>query len=116
MYRRLEVIHPELRYYYHGDWHKEPAAKLGILGAADFSWTETLRGPDRDIPSNTRFFFTEKGWKEVGRHVVAECKRQGQEVRVISVKEASVNVVWGDEYEIAAQPKTPRSKKRKWFY
>jgi hypothetical protein len=116
MYRRLEIIHPEMRYFYQGEWHKEPAAKLGILGAADTSWLETLRGPDRSIPFNTRFFFTEKGWREVGRHVVAECKRQGQEVRVISVKEASVNVVWGDQYEVAAQPKTPRSRKEKWWY
>jgi hypothetical protein len=37
-------------------------------------------------------------------------------VRVIAVKEASVNVVWGDEFEVAAQPKSPRSKKKKWFY
>ena len=35
MYRRLEITHPELRYFYQGAWHKEPAAKLGILGAAN---------------------------------------------------------------------------------
>ncbi len=116
MYRRLEVIQPELRYFYQGEWHTEPASKHGILAAVDTSWLDTLRGPDRSIPFNTRFFFTEKGWREVGRHVVAECKRQGQEVRVIAVKEASVNVVWGDEYEVAAQPKPPGSKKKKWFY
>lgn len=116
MYRRLEIIHPELRYFYQNEWHPEPAAKLGILGAADTSWADTLRGPDRSIPANTRFFFTEKGWREVGRHVVAECKRQGQEVRVIAGKEASVNVVWRDDSELAAQPKRPRSRKKHWYY
>ncbi|MDX1437190.1 MAG: hypothetical protein R3335_10295 [Anaerolineales bacterium] len=105
-----------MRYFYQGEWHQEPAFKLGILGAADFSWADTLRGPQKSIPDNVRFFFTEKGWREVGRHVVAECKRQGQEVRVIAVKENSVNVVWGDDYEVAAQPKKPRSKKDKWYY
>jgi len=115
MYRRLEILHPEVMYYYHEAWHKEPAFKMGIMGAADFSWAEKLRGPRKTIPQNTRFFFTEKGWQEIGRHVVAGCKQKGQEVRVIAVKESSVNVVWGDEYEVAAQPKKPRSSKKKWF-
>jgi hypothetical protein len=116
MYRRLEVIHPKIQYFYHGEWHTDPASKMGIMGAADFSWADGLRGPNRTIPQNTRFFFTEKGWKEIGRHVVAACKRKGQEVRVISVKESSVNVVWGDDLEVAAQPKKPNSRKGKWFY
>jgi len=75
MYRRLEIIHPELKYYYQGAWHREPATKTGILGAVDISWATKLRGPKRSIPQNTRFFFTERGWKEIGRHVVAACKK-----------------------------------------
>ncbi len=115
MYRRLEVIHPEIKYYYQGEWHIEPAMKMGLMGAADLSATEKLRGPRKTIPQNTRFFFTERGWREIGRRVVAGCRKQGQEVRVITVKESSVNVVWGDEYEVAAQPKPPRSKKKHWY-
>jgi hypothetical protein len=116
MYRRLEIVHPEIQYYYQGEWRKEPAMKLGIFGAHDLSWIEVLRGPNKTIPANTRFFFTEKGWREVGRHVVAGSKRAGQNVRVIAVKESSVDVVWGDAYEVAAQPKRPRSEKKRWYY
>jgi hypothetical protein len=115
MYRRLEIIHPELNFYYQGAWRKEPAMKLGILGAAETSWTQKLRGPGRDIPQNSRFFFTERGWREIGRHVVAGSQRSGQRVRVIAVKESSVNVVWGDEFEVAVQPKKPRSRKKRWY-
>lgn len=116
MYRRLEILHPEINYTFHGRVQKVHAEKLGIMGAADTSWAEVLRGPNKPIPSNTRFFFTEKGWEEVGRHTVAGCKQQGQHVKVIAVKESSVNVVWGDEYEVAVQPKRSRSRKNRWYY
>lgn len=117
MYRRLEIIHPRLPLKNEdGEIEYYPAEKGGILFTADFSWAETLRGPRKNIPPNTRFFFTEKGWREVGRHTVARCKAAGQDVRVIAVKENSVNVVWGDAYEVAAQPKKPRSRKKRWYY
>ncbi len=116
MYRRLEIIHPEIEYEKDGETHKFPAEKGGILFSNDFSWADKLRGPQKSIPQNTHFFFTEKGWREIGRHTVASCKTSGQDVRVIAVKENSVNVVWGDEYEVAAQKKKAHSRKKRWYY
>lgn len=118
MYRRLEIIHPEMPYQDEdGQPQKFPAEKGGIMFANDSSWTKKLRGPrNKSIPQNTRFFFTEKGWQAIGRHTVARCKESGQEVRVIAVKEDSVNVVWGDEFEVAAQPKKQHSQKKRWYY
>ncbi len=72
--------------------------------------------PTRSIPQITRFFFTERGRKEIGRRVMAGCKQSGQEFRVISVKERSVDVVWGDEYDMAVQVNTARSRKSRWLY
>jgi len=116
MYRRLEIIQPEIEYYDEGQLVTWPAEKMGIMVAADFTWADKLRGPRKTIPQNTRFFFTEKGWREIGRHTVARCKEAGQEVRVIAVKENSVNVVWGDEFEVAVQHKKPRSEKKRWYF
>jgi hypothetical protein len=116
MYRRLEIIHPEIEYESDGEIHKFPPEKGGIMFASDFSWADKLRGPQKSIPPNTRFFFTEKGWREIGSQTVQRCKATGQEVRVIAVKENSVNVVWGDEYEVAAQPKKAHSRKKRWYY
>jgi len=75
------------------------------------AWIYSLRGPDRSIPRNAKFYFTEKGWKEVGRKVVAACQRVGQDYRVIKVKHKDVHVVWKDKhtgYEVAAQPRKKR--------
>jgi len=123
MLRRIELIHPQ-EVITMADGTKEafPAAKLGLLGSSTEkvvdAWIEKLRGPNKrqgGIPRNARFYFTELGWREVGRYVVEACQQTGQEYRVIKVKEGTVNVVWRDRHyglEVAAQPKkslrTPR--------
>ncbi len=89
--------------------------KHGLMGIAFApvvdAWIGKLRGPFRTIPHNARFYFTEAGWREVGRPVVKACRRSGQDYRIIAVKEKAVAVVWRDEhtgYEVAAQPKKAR--------
>lgn len=83
---------------------------LSHIDIAD-AWANDLRGPDRSIPDNCKFFFTEKGWDKLGRNVIAACIKTGQEYRVISIKETDANVVWRDKftgYEVAIQPKRKR--------
>lgn len=112
MFRRIEMIGE-----YKADGKENfYAYKYGLMAGGDKevidAWIYQLRGPSRSIPSNAKFYFTEKGWKEVGRNVVKACQRVGQEYRIIKVKEKSVNVVWRDkhtEYEVACQPKRKRS-------
>ena len=106
MYRRVELIN---KYDYPGmDPDESPYLKLGILGGGheDISdaWIDELHGSRCAIPGNSRLYFTEEGWRKVGRKVVAACQRVGQEYRVIAVKENAVDVVFRDPYEIAAQP------------
>jgi hypothetical protein len=93
-------------------WQEEKRGLLTGFGAMADVWFGKLRGPDRPIPSNAKFYFTEHGWREIGREVVTACKKRGQQYRVIRVKERDVDVVWRDRYydtEVAAQP---RKKKR----
>lgn len=106
MYRRIELIH---KFEYLGmDPGESPYLKLGIMGwvheVIGDAWIDDLHGPRCAIPWNTRFYFTEEGWRRVGRKVIAACQRVGQEYRVIAVKENAVDVVFRDPYEIAAQP------------
>lgn len=80
------------------------------------TWIDKLRGPDRPIPRNAKFYFTERGWREIGRKVVAACKKEGQEYRVIRVKERDVNVVWRDHHydtEVATQLRKKKHRRRK---
>jgi hypothetical protein len=64
---------------------------------------------------NCRFYFTEKGWKEVGRNVVAAAQHSGQEYRIVAIKETDAEVVWRDKlmgYEVAVQPRAKRTTRR----
>ncbi len=116
MLRRVEIIDP-LEEITLADGTKEvfPAIKCGLMGSSKAkvidAWIDKLRGPNKrhgGIPRNARFYFTELGWKEIGRYVVEACQQTGQEYRVIKVKEGAVNVVWRDRYyglEVAVLPK-----------
>ncbi len=103
MYRRIELIDDKF-------------GKYGLCGLSFDevidAWVHVLRGPKRNIPQNAKFYFTESGWKNVGKNVVAACQRVGQRYRVIKVKEKSINVVWRDKFEVAAQPKKSAQQSR----
>ena len=75
MYRRIELINPPRV----EDEISIPAHKTGLMGAGPNelweAWVDDLVGPDRSLPQNCRFYFTEKGWREVGRNVVAVARR-----------------------------------------
>jgi len=118
MFRRIEVILPadiddEGQYY--------PPSNEGLTsvvsGPVLDAWIDDLVGPTRSsLPTNCRFYFTEKGWREVGRKVAAAAKQTRQEYRVIAIKETDAQVVWRDKvrgYEVAVQPPSKRRSNRK---
>ena len=113
MFRRIGFIHPtEVGV----DGESYPAYKEGLMTVSPRevaeAWAHDLVGPDRTLPSNCRFYFTEKGWREVGRNVVAAAQRAGQEYRILAIKETDAQVVWRDKlrgYEVAVQP--PRKQR-----
>lgn len=95
-----------------------PPEKGGLMSVvtgpvAEARW-ERLVGPARsDLPPNSRFYFTERGWREIGKAVVAAARQTGQEYRVIAIKETDAQVVWRDrdrDYEVAVQPPSKRGR------
>ena len=117
MFRRIELIHPP---GVDADGEGYPGWKQGLTPASSSevgdAWIDDLLGPSRSsLPPNCRFYFTEKGWREVGRKVVAAARRTSQEYRVIAIKETDAQVVWRDKvrgYEVAVQPPIKRRKAR----
>lgn len=116
MYRRIQLIWhhiPQTRYEMPESWYMQ-----GLMGISIFEsdWGEKLRGPKRrSFPTNARFFFTEKGWKEVGRDIIRRAQEAGQEYKIISIKETDAQVVWQDKYtgyEVAVQPKRRKNNGR----
>jgi len=83
-----------------------------VTGPVPEAWYDDLLGPARSsLPPNCRFYFTERGWRAVGRKVVAAARQTGQEYRVVAIKETDAQVVWRDksrDYEVAVQPPSKR--------
>jgi hypothetical protein len=100
-----------------------------LIDAAEWGWDERsgrfrfkcrLRGASSGLnefmlalglpwPSLTnpraRFYFTEKGWREVGRHVQAEARRRGHIVKVIRRKPPLPSqIVYADAWQLALLP------------
>jgi hypothetical protein len=108
MFRRIELINE-----YIDDEGQREIFKHGLMGVSQIAvaeaWIDRLRGPGgRSLPANSRFWFTETGWREVGRHVAAACRRSHQGYQVLAVRERDVEVVWRDQatdYEVALQRK-----------
>lgn len=127
MYRRIELIYEHFSKKENKFWSE----KGGIFSAMPHinddlsehlksleifdSWASQgkITGWCGNIPKNAKFFFTEKGWKDVGRHVVSACLKTRTKFRILKVKENSVNVVWANDYELAAQPKKGKDLERK---
>lgn len=117
MFRRVELVNPGV---VDGAGESYPPSKAGLMSVVNEeivdAWIDDLRGPVRSsLPSNCRFYFTEKGWREVGRKVVAAAQRTGQEYRVVAIKETDAQVVWRDKvrgFEVAVQPPSMRRSTR----
>jgi hypothetical protein len=113
MFRRIELIHPGIP---DETGLSLPGFKQGLTPFSwpeiTDAWIEDLLGPSHgSIPANSRFYFTERGWRVVGRNVVAAAMRLGQAYRVIAIKETDAQVVWRDkarDYEVAVQPPSKR--------
>ena len=61
-----------------------------------------------------RFFFTEKGWREVGQAIVAEAIRDGHVVRVIRRKNpAKSQIFYKDEDQVAILPSRLKRRRKK---
>lgn len=54
----------------------------------------------------TRFYFTEKGWREIGKNVAANARKEGRVIRVIRRKNPDKSqIVYQDELQVAILPR-----------
>lgn len=81
---------------------KLTGAGYGLL--ADVMMAHGLHAP---VVTNARarFYFTEAGWQQVGRHVAAAARRLGHVVRVLRRKNpAPSQVIYRDPLQVAVLP------------
>jgi hypothetical protein len=89
----------ESRAWREGEGRGQIGAGFGHL--ADVMQEHRLRVPKTRNP-RLRYYFTEVGWRVVGRHVAAEARRLGHNVKVIRHKNPLASQVsYRDEYQVA---------------
>ncbi len=96
----------------------------GSPGPLRGAWTAGLAGMNVKFPEienrRVRFFFTEKGWREVGRAIVARAIREGHVIRVIRQKNPMKSqIFYKDADQVAilpSRPKSYRKKRGKWKF
>ena len=83
--------------------YESPMAGAGsTLGG--LMWALHLPAPDFDNPK-ARFWFTEAGWDQVGRELVAEGRRRGYVIKVIRRKNPRRSqIVHQDAWQLALLP------------
>jgi hypothetical protein len=93
-------------------WSKRIERRLagGSYGTlAIIMFSRGLRSP-RITNHRARFYFTERGWRKVGRHVAGEARRLGHLVKVIRRKEPDRSqVTYRDALHVALLPRRHRS-------
>ncbi len=68
-----------------------------------------LKQPDI-ADQRARFYFTEKGWRRIGRFVAVNARREGRLVRVIRCKNPHRSqVVYKDELQVAILPRKKKA-------
>jgi hypothetical protein len=61
-----------------------------------------------------RFYFTEEGWRLLGRQVAANARKAGRAVRVLRRKSPDpAQVVYEDEFQVAILPRKGMPRKRR---
>lgn len=109
MFRRIEFLPP----YPKGSdaWYFSLEAGIKSLKFGALIVSEKLGrlGPAPRVRRNARFFFTERGWMNVGRFLLQEVLREGYRVRVIAVKERERDCIYQDALQVALRPKKTRN-------
>ena len=78
-----------------------------------------ITDPPLKIPKlenrRVRFFFTEKGWRDIGQSIVAEAIRKGHVVRVIRRKNpAKSQIFYQDIHQAAILPSRRKGRYNEW--
>lgn len=63
--------------------------------------------------ARARFYFTEKGWRKLGKQIVVNALEDGHVVRVIRRKNPlKSQVIYQDELQVAILPRTAKRHKK----
>jgi hypothetical protein len=81
-------------------------------------WVAGLSGFDMPYPDlqhpRTRFYFTERGWREIGKSIAAQARSEGHAVRVLRRKNPLPSqIVYQDELQVAILPNKGGKRKRR---
>lgn len=110
IYRILCNSASDLREEPDGTYTAMPGGRLmGAFMAGIFGFNLVV--PSFENP-RARFYFTEAGWKQVGKIVAANARREGRVVKVIRQKNPHKSqIVYRDDLQVAIVPRKDTRKR-----
>ncbi len=79
--------------------------RSGAVAFAEVMNDRRLRAPKRLQNPRTTFWFTERGWEEVGKEICRQAMREGVAVKVLQRKNPKRSeVAWADAHQVALLP------------
>ena len=101
-----------------GEWDDTRKEWFTVPGPLQGGFMAGLGGFDLDMPDiknpRTRFYFTEKGWCELGKAIVAQARRDGVHVRILRRKNPLPSqIIFEDDLQMALLPRKDVPRKRR---
>lgn len=76
------------------------AEAMHYFPACEVVCRKRLPDPTHWIAANKsrHYYFTEKGWRQVGRHIIHKLKKDEIRFRILKVKHRDVEMLYANEY------------------
>lgn len=93
-----------------GGWEEYDGPLMGAM-YANLGEMGDLPLPPHPVNPRVRFWFTEQGWQDYGRHIIAQARERGRVFRLLMEKDPPASrVAYKDQWQLAL---LPPDKKRK---
>jgi hypothetical protein len=114
MFRRIEVYNEDMRSWHGCDamWVNWECSEAGALAPGEIMQAAGLRLPGHGMTHKVFFWFTEAGWRKVGKKIIRSLRTADVPFRVKKVKENEVSVSYRDKLQVAGQRKYRRKRRR----
>jgi hypothetical protein len=99
-------------------WDQRRGTWVTVPGPLQGGFMAGLGGFNLDMPEiknpRTRFYFTEKGWHELGKAIVAQARRDGVHLRILRRKNPRPSqIIFEDDLQIAILPQKDLPRRRR---
>lgn len=118
MYRRIEYISDRdnrpTNYFVARKDAEFMEGAMHYMPACEVMCDKGLPSPKNWVAENKsrRYYFTQRGWHLVGRHIIHKLKADHVRFRILKVKHRDVDLLYIDDYQVIVRPRKQRAGRR----